>query len=119
MAFKEKVITLFLFIIFFGETSNNLYDVNLPEEHLPFYLSSFPSVAEQCDKDPDCVLKVGNISLFYFIYILCYLYFISHCNNKYFIRNFLDKKSVGVMRWTASKIIPTQYPNVLVITGVG
>ncbi|XP_073986777.1 EGF-domain O-GlcNAc transferase isoform X1 [Rhodnius prolixus] len=57
MAFKEKVITLFLFIIFFGETSNNLYDVNLPEEHLPFYLSSFPSVAEQCDKDPDCVLK--------------------------------------------------------------
>lgn len=32
-------------------------DVNLPDEHLPYYLNAFPKVAEKCMNDDNCTLK--------------------------------------------------------------
>ncbi|XP_059485075.1 EGF domain-specific O-linked N-acetylglucosamine transferase [Neocloeon triangulifer] len=35
----------------------NFSSLDLPEEHLPFYFKTFPSVAEECRGDPDCPFK--------------------------------------------------------------
>ncbi|XP_065352579.1 EGF domain-specific O-linked N-acetylglucosamine transferase [Cloeon dipterum] len=36
----------------------NFSDIDLPDEHLPYYFKTFPKVAEECREDPECPFKV-------------------------------------------------------------
>ncbi|XP_066153392.1 EGF domain-specific O-linked N-acetylglucosamine transferase isoform X2 [Euwallacea fornicatus] len=38
-------------------SNNNFSNINLPPEHLPYYFTAFPEVADQCRKDPECSFK--------------------------------------------------------------
>lgn len=56
----------------------NFTEINLPEEHIPYYFNSYPEVAEKCKLDSTCPYKV-SVDLTYFdIYealdLLKYLY---------------------------------------------
>lgn len=37
--------------------SDNFSWINLPNEHLPYYFTSYPKVAEACEKDNECPYK--------------------------------------------------------------
>lgn len=46
---------VFVFII--NVLCDNYSSINLPTEHLPYYFSNFPTVANKCAADPDCPYK--------------------------------------------------------------
>ncbi|KAL4706039.1 hypothetical protein ACJJTC_014261 [Scirpophaga incertulas] len=47
-----------LFLIFLNTSYCSIFkDINLPEEHIPYYLNAYESVAKVCVKDPQCPYK--------------------------------------------------------------
>jgi protein O-GlcNAc transferase len=39
--------------------ADNFTDINLPEEHMPYYFNSYHNIAEKCKLDPACPYKVS------------------------------------------------------------
>ncbi|XP_045487670.1 EGF domain-specific O-linked N-acetylglucosamine transferase isoform X3 [Pieris rapae] len=74
-----------LFIVLFCNhkaSSFNLEDINLPLEHMPYFFNSFPTYAESCSKDVNCLYKSLLTKK------ACWGYDTSNCieNNSYHVR---------------------------------
>ncbi|KAK9510790.1 hypothetical protein O3M35_005502 [Rhynocoris fuscipes] len=57
MEYKREIVIVYFSLVLFGIASDPLFDINLPEEHLPFYFTNFPEIAKRCELDPDCPFK--------------------------------------------------------------
>lgn len=70
MSGKKFLYQILLFILYCKECRfYNFSNINLSNEHIPYYFNAFPDVAAICKEDQTCPYKVGI-----FIYVLiCHL----------------------------------------------
>jgi protein O-GlcNAc transferase len=59
VAFLAKLCLSVIIVNYQWSLAYNFTEINLPEEHIPYYFNSYPEVAEKCKLDPTCSYKVS------------------------------------------------------------